>query len=58
MNGDVESLARRIVDRVLAVYREDYIERMDRDEPESLLGLVKQLQRALDKGARTGDGSG
>lgn len=45
--SEVEILARRVVDRVLEVYREDYIGRMDREEPESLLGLVKRLERAL-----------
>ena len=45
--SEVEILARQIVDRVLSVYREDYIERMAREEPDSLLGLVKRLERAL-----------
>ncbi len=43
----VEGLARKIVDRVLSVYHPDYIENCAREEPESLLGLVKRLEAKL-----------
>jgi hypothetical protein len=44
---EIETLAQRVVDRVLNVYDNAYIARMDREEPDSLLGLVKRLERAL-----------
>lgn len=47
MSQEAEHLARMIVERVLGVYRDEYIEKCDRDEPDSLLGLVKRLERAL-----------
>lgn len=49
--ADLESLARRVIARVLSVYREDYIAHCVAQEPDSLLALVKQLEAALDLGA-------
>jgi hypothetical protein len=43
----VESLASLVVERVLAVYRPEYVERCAREEPNSLLGLVKRLEKKL-----------
>lgn len=45
---EISVLARRVVDRVLSVYRDDYIERCVAQEPDSLLALVKKLQSLLD----------
>jgi hypothetical protein len=45
----VRTLAESVVQRVLSVYREDYIERCVRDEPNSLLALVKRLELELAK---------
>jgi hypothetical protein len=48
----VRTLAESVVQRVLSVYREDYIERCVRDEPNSLLALVKRLELELAKPPR------
>lgn len=43
----VEVLASAVVNRVLSVYREEYIEKCALEESDSLLGLVKRLESAL-----------
>jgi hypothetical protein len=44
-------LARKVVNRVISVYRPEYVETCAREEPESLLGLVKRLEaKLLDSG--------
>jgi hypothetical protein len=48
-SDEIERLAGLVVERVLSVYREDYIERCVRTEPNSLLALVKQLEAAIDR---------
>jgi hypothetical protein len=46
-HDEIERLACLVVERVISVYREDYIERCVRNEPDSLLALVKRLESAL-----------
>jgi hypothetical protein len=47
MDRELREIARLVVDRVLSVYRLDYIERCVKTEPESLLALVKRLDDYL-----------
>jgi len=44
---EMELLAQRVVDRVLAVYSPQYIRECAEKEPDSLLGLVTRLERSL-----------
>ena len=46
--ADVSLLARQLVERIHEVYRPEYIEKADREDPGSLLGLSCRLQRALE----------
>lgn len=50
MTEEAETLARRVVERVQEVYSPAYRLRMQREEPESLLGLVERLRLALEEG--------
>jgi hypothetical protein len=45
----MKEAAQKVVDRVFAVYHADYIEKCLRDEPDSLLALVKKLQDAINE---------
>lgn len=51
--ADVIQLAREVVQRVFAVYREDYIQKCVDHEPSSLLALVKRLENALAANSET-----
>lgn len=44
----IEGDARRIVERLLKVYRPEYVEKCVREEPDSLLALAKALQADLE----------
>ena len=46
--ADVSLLARQLVERIHEVYRPEYIEKADREDPGSLLGLSCRLKRALE----------
>lgn len=50
--ASIEDLAAAVVQRVLSVYREDYIDRCVEREPDSLLALVKRLESALSARAK------
>lgn len=47
MKSEVERLAALVVERMKAVYRPEYYDRCAATEPESLLGLIAQLDQAL-----------
>lgn len=41
-----DALVERLLDRITAVYRDDYIARCAREEPDSLIGLTERLRVA------------
>lgn len=45
--SEVERLAMLIVERMKAVYRPEYYDLCSMSEPDSLLGLIAQLDKAL-----------
>lgn len=46
-SAEIAHAARAVVDRMMSVYRPEYIEQCVTTEPESLLALVKRLDGAL-----------
>jgi hypothetical protein len=47
--NEATRLAEMLTKRLRLVYRDDYIAKVARDEPDSLLGLLVRLEEALER---------
>ena len=50
IKDDIESVARKLIERMRYVYNPEYVIKCEQNEPDSLLGLCKRLEIALEHG--------